>query len=131
MAPRSFVMPKPIDVSPIARLSRRRSSRPSSTTATSLRRTGAPFRVGDDEVAERRDVDRLALGADVHLALGALDAPGRHLLVLARDRAVDVDHGEAVRLESRGVVPDPDVAVAEAEDVDLADALDHLQLRAG
>ena len=43
LAPRSLVMPKPIDGSPIARLSRRRSSRPSSTTATSFRRTGAPF----------------------------------------------------------------------------------------
>ena len=43
LAPRIFVMPNPIDDSPIARLSRRRSSRPSSTTATSFRRTGAPF----------------------------------------------------------------------------------------
>ena len=85
-------------------------------------------RVGDDEVAERRDVDRLALGADVHLALGPLDPPGRHLLVLPRDGAVHVEDGEAVGLEPRRVVPDADVAVAEAEDVDLADALDHLQL---
>ncbi len=42
LAPLSFVMPNPIDVSPIARMSRRRSSRPSSTTATSFRRMGAP-----------------------------------------------------------------------------------------
>ncbi len=43
LAPRSLVMPKPTEVSPMVRLSRRRSSRPSSTTATSLRRTGEPW----------------------------------------------------------------------------------------
>ncbi len=42
-APRSFVMPKPTAGSPMARPTRRRSSRPSSTTATSCSRTGAPF----------------------------------------------------------------------------------------
>ena len=43
-APRSLRMPKPMAGSPIARERRRRSSRPSSTTATSWRRTGAPLR---------------------------------------------------------------------------------------
>ena len=43
-APRSLVMPKPMAGWPLVRARRRRSSRPSSTTATSRRRTGEPFR---------------------------------------------------------------------------------------
>ena len=43
-APRSLVTLKPTEGWPIERPMRRRSSRPSSTTATSLRRTGAPCR---------------------------------------------------------------------------------------
>ena len=46
--------------------------------------------VGDHEVAEGLDVDRLALGAHVHLALRRLDAAGGHLEVLALDRGVHV-----------------------------------------
>ncbi len=42
-APRSLVMPIPTEGWPRVRPTRRRSSRPSSTTATSFRRTGAPF----------------------------------------------------------------------------------------
>ena len=44
LAPRSLRIPKPIDGSPLACATRRRSSRPSSTTATSCRRTGVPSR---------------------------------------------------------------------------------------
>ena len=43
-APRSLVMPKPMAGWPLVRARRRLSSSPSSTTATSESRTGAPFR---------------------------------------------------------------------------------------
>ena len=43
-APRSLRMPNPIEGSPLARATRRRSSSPSSTTATSCSRTGVPSR---------------------------------------------------------------------------------------
>ena len=109
LAPRSFVMPKPIDG-----LAHGAADAPPVLEAVldhrhvpEAHRRAAP--VGDDEVAEGRDVDGLALGAHVHLALGALDAPGRHLQVLARDGAVDVEHREALRLEPRRVVPDAHV----------------------
>ena len=86
--------------------------------------------VGDDEVAEVLDVDRLALGADVHLAVRPLDAAGGHLEVLALDRGVHVRDGQALRLEARRVVPHPHVAVAEALELDLAHARDRLELGA-
>ncbi len=85
--------------------------------------------VGDDQIAEGLEVDGLALGAHVHLARCAFDAAGRNFLMLARDGVVHVEDGQAVRLEPRRVVPDAHVAVAEAENVDLAHPVDHLQLR--
>ncbi len=58
----------------MARAMRRRSSSPSSTTDDVPEPHRRAVRVGDHQLAEGRDVDRLALGAHVHLALGALDA---------------------------------------------------------
>ena len=87
LAPRSLRMPKPMEGSPLARATRRRSSRPSSTTATSCRRTGLPVAGGHHQLAEGLQVEGLALRPHVHLALRGLDAAGRHLQVLALDGA--------------------------------------------
>ena len=89
---------------------------------------GRAFLVGDDELREGLDVDGLALGAHVHLALGRLDAAGRHLEVLAGDGAVDVVHGQALRLHAHRVVPDPHRPVAVARELHVAHALDGLEL---
>ncbi len=89
-APRSLVMPNPMAGSAVG---------PGEAAAVleavldhrdvpHAHRRAAP--VGDDEVAEVLDVDRLALGADVHLAVRSLDAAGGHLEVLALDRGVHV-----------------------------------------
>ena len=114
MAPRSLVMPKPIDGSPIGA----GEAAPVLEAVLDHRHVREAHRgavaVGDHEVAEALDVDRLALGAHVHLALRALDAAGGHLEVLARDRAVHVRDGQALGLEPHRVVPDAHVAVAEA-----------------
>ena len=50
--------------------------------------------------------------------------------MLALDRRVDVLDRQALGLEPHGVVPHAHAAVAEALQLDLADALDRLQLRA-
>jgi len=50
--------------------------------------------------------------------------------VLALDRGVHVRDGEALGLEAHRVVPHPHVAVAEALELDLADAGDRLDLGA-
>jgi len=86
--------------------------------------------VGDDEVSEALDVDRLPFRADVHLARVALDPARGHLEVLALDRAVHVRHGQALRLQPDRVVPHPHVAVAEALELDLAHPGDRLELGA-
>ena len=128
LAPRSLVMPMLTAGCPMVRPRRRRSSRPSSTTATSFETDGRALLVGDDEVREGLDVDGLALGAHVHLALRGFDASGGHLEMLAGDGAVDVVDGQALRLHAHRVVPDPDRAVAVAVELHVAHARHGLEL---
>src|SRR6185503_16452651 len=93
-----------------------------------LEADGPALAVGDDEVAEGLEVHGLALRTHVHLALGRLDAPGRHFLVLALDGRGHVLHGQALRLQARGVEPDADGPLAVAAELDLAHAFDGLEL---
>src|SRR6185369_4042248 len=93
-----------------------------------LEADGPALAVGDDEVAEGLEVHGLALRTHVHLALGRLDAAGRHFLVLALDGRGHVLHGQALRLQARGVEPDADGPLAVAAELDLAHAFDGLEL---
>src|SRR5262249_2709672 len=93
-----------------------------------LETDGSAVAVGHDEVAEGREVDRLALGLHVHLPLRGLDASRRDLEVLAGDGGVDVLRGEALGLHPRRVVPHAHRAVAEALELYVAHPRDRLDL---
>ena len=89
---------------------------------------GGALVVGDDQVVEIGDVEELPLDLDRVFLGEALDpAPGK-LDVLPLEGAHDVVRGEPVGLELAGVEPDADLPQLEAAQLDVADAVDPLEL---
>ena len=76
------------------------------------------------------DVVDAALDAEREALRAGLDLPARDAQVLLRERALDVDRGEPRGLELQRVEPDVDLPLLAAEDVDLTDAVDALDLAA-
>ena len=106
------------------------SSTPSSTRATS------PMRVGWSWLSLMTMRPILATSStrpstrSERLFGPRLDLPARDAQVLLRERALHVDRGEPGGLELERVEPDVDLPLLAAEDVDLADAVDALDLAA-
>jgi hypothetical protein len=75
-------------------------------------------------------VERLPQHADVGLAAGGLQAPGRQLHVLALEGGDQVLDGEALLVELVGVHPDADVPLQRAAGHDLPHPGDDLELLA-
>ena len=84
--------------------------------------------LADDDLPQGLEVDRLAEDADVDLAAGGFEPPGRQLDVLALEGGDDVADGQALLVEPGGVEPDADVPLQGAHEGDLADAGDRLEL---
>ena len=101
---------------------------PSSTVATSRSSTGCPSLSRDDDVAELLDRLHAPVRAQRDRLRAGLDASAGNLRVLRLQRARDVGDGEVLGLQPRRVQRDVDLARAAADDDDLADAADALEL---
>ena len=87
-----------------------------------------PVALADDDVAELGDRLHAAARAQRHLRRAGLDAAAGNLGVLRLQRARDVGHGQVVGLQPRRVERDVDLALPSADQQDLADAVDALEL---
>ena len=99
---------------------RRRRGRGSSARPPA-RTTRSPISFGSLDAAV--DAERELLGP-------GLDATARHREVLRRDRALHVERGDAGAAQLDRVEPDVDLTLLSAEDADLTDAVDRLELAA-
>ena len=89
-----------------------------------------PVALLDDDVAELGDRLDAPARAERHLRRAGLDAAAGNLGVLRLQRARDVGDRQVVGLQPRRVERDVDLALASADDEDLADAVDALELAA-
>ena len=91
---------------------------------------GVAFLLPNDDVAERLHRLHAAAGAQRHAGGALLDAAAGDLDVLRLQRTLHVGDGEVVGAQPVGVELDVDLARAAADDHDLADAADALELPA-